>query len=70
MNIISERIINQGKRPLLKDVNVIDTLIEKNEERIDFYTEADIHILNESRDLSMTIYYIIDKLILNKVVLR
>ncbi len=68
LNIISKRIFNQEKRPLLKNRNILDTLIEKNEERIKFYSQADIHIINEKPNLEKTVEEIIKNLLLKKVV--
>ncbi len=68
VNIISRRILNQGKRPLLANKNVIDTLLEKNKKRIKFYRQADIHILNENPNLEITVDAIIENLFLNKVI--
>ena len=68
VNIISRRILNQGKRPLLANKNIIDTLIKKNKKRIKFYRQADIHILNENPNLEITVDAIIENLFLNKVI--
>ena len=68
VNIISRRILNQEKRPLLADKNIVDTLIEKNKKRIKFYRQADIHILNENPNLEITVDAIIENLFLNKVI--
>ncbi len=68
INIISRRILNQEKRPLLADKNIVDTLIEKNKKRIKFYRQADIHILNENPNLEITVDAIIENLSLNKVI--
>ena len=68
INIISRRILNQEKRPLLADKNIVDTLIEKNKKRIKFYRQADIHILNENPNLEITVDAIIENLFLNKVI--
>ncbi len=68
VNIISKRILNQKKRPLLAKKNIVDTLIKKNKKRIKFYRQADIHILNESPNLEITVDAIIENLFLNKVI--
>ena len=68
VRIIENRIRNQEKRPLLKNKNIVDTLIEKNEERITFYRQADIHITNEDPDLERAVDAVIKKLMLNKVI--
>ena len=67
VNIIAKRILNQGKRPLLKNKNILATLIMKNEERIKFYSQANIHITNESSNLDIVIEEIIKNLFLKKV---
>ena len=68
LTVICERIFNQEKRPLLNNRNVLDALIEKNEERNKFYSQADIHILNENTDLEITVEELIKNLLLNKVI--
>ena len=68
VNIIAKRILNQGKRPLLNNKNVLDTLIKKNEERIKFYSQADIHITNETSNLEVVVEAIIKNLLLKKVI--
>ena len=70
VHIILKRITNDGTRPLLKNRNVIDTLIEKNEERIKFYSQADIHIMNENPNLEITVDAIVKNLSLNKVIIK
>ena len=68
LTVICERIFNQEKRPLLNNRDVLDALIEKNEERNKFYSQADIHILNENTDLEITVEELIKNLLLNKVI--
>ena len=68
VNIISNRIRDQEKRPLLKNKNILDTLIKKNKERIKFYRQADSHIVNENSNIEMTVEAIIEELFLKKVV--
>ena len=68
VNIIMRRILNQEKRPLLANNNIIDTLTEKNKKRIKFYRQADIHVLNEDPNLEITVDAIIENLFLNKVI--
>ena len=70
VNIISNRILDQEKRPLLNDKNTIDTLIEKNKERIKFYRQADSHIVNENSNIEMTVEAIVEDLLLKKVVYK
>tara|TARA_B100000161_G_scaffold236224_1_gene185965 strand:- start:222 stop:755 length:534 start_codon:yes stop_codon:yes gene_type:complete len=53
VNIISNRIRDQEKRPLLKNKNILDTLVKKNKERIKFYRQADSHIVNENSNIEM-----------------
>ena len=65
--IIAKRILNQKKRPLLKNRNIVDSLIEKSEERIKFYSQADIYIANEDPNLGNTVDAVIKNLLLNKV---
>ena len=67
VNIIANRILNQEKRPLLNNKNLLDTLSKKNEERIKFYSEADIHIMNETSNLEIVVDSIIKNLLLKKV---
>ena len=67
VNIIANRILKQGKRPLLNNKNILDTLSEKNEERIKFYSQADIHIANETSNLEIVVDSIIKNLLLKKV---
>ncbi len=67
VHLIARRILNQEKRPLLKNKNIVDTLIEKNEERIKFYSQADIHITNEDPNLQIAVDAVIKNLLLNKV---
>ena len=68
VNIISNRIHYQEKRPLLKNKNIVDTLIKKNKERIKFYSQADSHIVNENSNVEMTVEAIVEELLLKKVV--
>ena len=68
VNIISNRIRDQEKRPLLKNKNILDTLVKKNKERIKFYRQADSHIVNENSNIEMTVDAIIEELFLKKVV--
>ena len=68
VNIISNRIHDQEKRPLLRDKNIVDTLIKKNKERIKFYRQADSHIANESSNIEMTVEAIVEELLLKKVI--
>ena len=65
---ISNRIRNQEKRPLFKNKNILDTLVEKNRERVKFYRQADIHIVNESSNIEMTVEAIVEELLLKKVI--
>ena len=68
LNLISNRILHQAERPLLKNRNVLDTLKEKNDERIKFYSQADIHVMNENPNLEITVDAIVKNLFLNKVI--
>ena len=68
VNIISDRIRDQEKRPLLKNKNILDTLVKKNRERVKFYRQADSHIVNENSNIEMTVEAIIEELFLKKVV--
>ena len=68
VDIISNRIHDQEKRPLLKNKNILDTLVKKNKERIKFYRQADSHIVNENSNIEMTVEAIVDELLLKKVV--
>ena len=68
VNLISKRILNQEERPLLKNRNVLATLKEKNDERIKFYSEADIHVINEDHNLEETVDSIVKNLFLKKVI--
>ncbi len=70
VHIILKRITNEEIRPLLKNRNVLDTLIEKNEERTKFYSQADIHIMNENSNLEITVDAIVKNLSLNKVIIK
>ena len=68
VNIISNRIHDQEKRPLLQNKNILHTLVKKNRERVKFYRQADIHIINESSNIEMTVEAIVEELLLKKVV--
>ena len=68
VDIISNRIHNQEKRPLLKNKNILDTLVTKNRERVKFYRQADSHIVNENSNIEMTVEAIVEELLLKKVV--
>ena len=70
VNIISNRILDQEKRPLLKNKKILDTLIEKNKERIKFYRQADSHIVNENSNIEMTVEDIVKDLLLKKVLYK
>ena len=67
-NIISNRILDQDKRPLLKNRNIVDTLIRKNKERIKFYRQSDSHIINENSNIERTVEAIVEELLLKKLV--
>tara|TARA_B100000989_G_scaffold281789_1_gene246295 strand:+ start:537 stop:1073 length:537 start_codon:yes stop_codon:yes gene_type:complete len=68
VDIISKRIHDQKKRPLLKNKNILDTLVKKNKERIKFYRQADSHIVNENSNIEMTVEAIVKDLLLKRVV--
>ena len=68
VDIISNRIHDQEKRPLLKNENILDTLVKKNKERIKFYRQADSHIVNENSNIEMTVEAIVKELLLKRVV--
>ena len=68
VDIISKRIHDQEKRPLLKNKNILGTLVEKNRERVKFYRQADSHIVNENFNIEMTVEAIFEELLLKKVV--
>ena len=68
VDIISKRIRDQEKRPLLKNKNILDTLVKKNKERIKFYRQADSHIVNENSNIEMTVEAIVEELFVKKVV--
>ena len=70
VNIISNRILDQEKRPLLTSKNIVDTLIKKNKERIKFYRQADSHIVNENSNIEVTVEAIVEELFLKKVVYK
>ena len=67
VRIIAKRLLNQGNRPLLKNKNILDTLIEKNKDRIKFYSKADIHIKNENPNLELVVDSITRNLLIKKV---
>ena len=67
IHIIAKRILNQEKRPLLNNKNILDTLFKKNKERIKFYSQADIHITNETSNLEIVVEAIIKNLLFKKV---
>ena len=69
-NIISNRILYQEKRPLLKSEKIVDILIEKNKERIKFYRQADSKTVNENPNLEITVEDIVKDLLLNKVLYK
>ena len=68
VDTISNRIRNQEKRPLFKNKNILDTLVEKNKERIRFYRQADSYIVNENSNIEMTVEAIVKELLLKKVI--
>ena len=68
VNIISNRILDQEKRPLLKNKNISDTLVKKNRERVKFYRQADTYIVNENSNVEMTVEAIVEELLLKKVI--
>ena len=68
VDIISKRIHDQENRPLLKNKNILDTLVKKNRERVNFYRQADSHIVNENSNIEMTVEAIVEELLLKKVV--
>ena len=70
LNIISNRILYQEKRPLLKSEKIVDILIEKNKERIKFYTQADSKTVNENPNLEITVEDIVKDLLLNRVLYK
>ena len=70
LNTISNRILYQEKRPLLKSEKIVDILIEKNKERIKFYRQADSKTLNENPNLEITVEDIVKDLLLNKVLYK
>ena len=70
VKIISNRILDQEKRPLLKNKKILDTLIEKNKERTKFYRQADSHILNENSNMEMTVENIVKELLMRKVLYK
>ena len=68
VDIILNRIHDQEKRPLLKNKNILDTLVKKNKERIKFYRQADSHIVNENSNIQMTVEAIVKELLLKRVI--
>ena len=68
--IISNRIIEQKERPLLKNKKILDTLITKNKERIEFYRRADSYIVNENSNIEMTVEDLVKDLLLKKVLYK
>ena len=70
VSIISNRIIYQEKRPLLKSKKIVDILIKKNKERINFYRQADSQTVNENSNLEMTVEDIVKDLLLKKVLYK
>ena len=70
VNIISNRILYQEKRPLLKSKKIEDILIEKNKERIKFYRQADSQTVNENSNLETTVEDIVKVLLLKKVLYK
>ena len=68
VNIISNRILEQEERPLLKNKNILDTLVKKNIERVKFYRQTDSRIVNDNSNLEMTIEAIFEELLLKKVI--
>ena len=68
VDIISNRIHDQEKRPLLRDKNIVDTLIKKSKERNKFYRQADSQIVNENSNIEVTVEAIVEELLLKKVV--
>ena len=70
VNIISNRILHQEKRPLLKSEKIVDILTEKNKERVKFYRQADSQAVNENSNLEMTVEDIVKDLLLKKVLYK
>ena len=70
VNIISNRILHQEKRPLLKSEKIVDILIEKNKERVKFYRQADSQAVNENSNLEMTVEDIVKDLLFKKVLYK
>ena len=68
VDIILNRIHDQEKRPLLKNKNILDTLVKKNKERIKFYRQADSHIVNENSNIQMTVEAIVKELLFKRVI--
>ena len=70
VNIISNRILHQEKRPLLKSEKIVDILTEKNKERVKFYRQADSQAVNENSNLEMTVEDIVKDLLFKKVLYK
>ena len=70
VNIISNRVLHQEKRPLLKSEKIVDILTEKNKERVKFYRQADSQAVNENSNLEMTVEDIVKDLLLKKVLYK
>ena len=48
----------------------LDTLVKKNRERVNFYRQADSHIVNENSNIEMTVEAIVEELLFKKVVYK
>ena len=70
VDIITKRIHDQEKRPLLKNKNILDTLVKKNIERVKFYRQADSRIVNENSNIEMTVEGFVKDLLLKKVIYK
>ena len=70
VDIISKRINDQEIRPLLKNKNILDTLVKNNRERVNFYRQADSHIVNENSNIEMTVEDVVEDLLLKKVLYK
>ena len=70
VKVISNRILEQEERPLLKNKKILDTLIAKNKERIEFYRRADSYIVNENSNIEMTVEDLVKDLLLKKVLYK
>ena len=44
--------------------------VEKNKERIEFYRQADSHIVNENSNIEMTVEGFVKELLLKKVIYK